>query len=243
MKKPLIGVTPLYDYNLSSWWIIPGYLEGIQKTGGLPVMLPFTDSAEDAWDLMADLDGLIITGGPDVNPQIYGEEPILQIGLLAPKRDVNEKLYFDAAIAMDKPILGICRGHQFINAMFGGTLYQDLPTQHPLPTNHSQKEPNYIASHRVDVLPDTPLSACMKGAEKIRVNSFHHQAIKTLGEGLAPMAIAEGEDLVESFYAPEYRFIWGTQWHPELLHKSPEEELKTQQLSIFKALVEASAVL
>ncbi len=240
MGKPLIGVTPLYDYNLSSWWIIPGYLEGIQKAGGLPVMLPFTDSAEEAAELMDRLDGLLITGGPDVNPQIYGEEPILRIGLLAPKRDVNEKLFYQAATAADKPILGICRGHQFINAMRGGTLYQDQPSQHPLPTSHNQREINIIATHEVDLLPDTPLAAWMKGADRIRVNSFHHQAIKTLGEGLVPMAIATGEDLVEAFYAPACRFCVGIQWHPELLHKSPEPELQEQQLAIFRALVEAS---
>ncbi len=233
-KKPLIGVTPLYDYNLSSWWIVPGYLEGIQKQGGLAILLPFGDSEADAEELVSRLDGVIITGGPDVNPQLYGEEPILQLGLLAAKRDVNERLIYEAAKRQDKPVLGICRGHQFINVMEGGTLYQDLPTQLPTETRHSQRKPSYVMTHFVDIIPDTPLHAWTGGLTELEVNSFHHQAIKDLAPTLKAMAISRGDGIVEATYDPQRRFCVGLQWHPELAFRDhPVHALA------FKALVDA----
>ena len=235
MSKPLIGITPLYDYNLSSWWMIPGYAEGIMKAGGVPVIMPFSDDPEITEELVSKLDGFIITGGPDVNPALYGEDATLQLGLLAPKRDVNEKLIYEFIRKQNKPVLGICRGHQLINVLEGGTLYQDLPSQKPSETRHSQREANYIMTHKVDVLEGTPLCQWLNGGREMDVNSYHHQAVKDLAPGLKPMALSKEDHLVESFYHPERRFTVGIQWHPELAYKdNPIHEV------IFKALVEAS---
>ena len=235
MSRPLIGITPLYDYNLTSWWMIPGYPEGIMKAGGTPVIMPFSDNAEMVEELVSSLDGFIITGGPDVNPALYGEDARLQLGLLAPKRDVNEKLIYEMIRKHNKPVLGICRGHQLINVLEGGTLFQDIPSQNPTETLHSQRQPNYIMTHTVDVVEGTPLSNWLDGAKEFDVNSFHHQAVKDLAPCLKPMALSKGDLLVESFYHPERRFTVGVQWHPELAYKdNPLHE------KIFEALVQAS---
>lgn len=237
--KPLIGVTPLYDYNLSSWWMVPGYMEGILAAGGIPVMMPFTDDSEVIEQEAERLDGAVITGGPDVDPSYYGETPLLRCGLLAPKRDVNEFAAAKALIAHDKPILGICRGMQLINTLCGGSLYQDLESQHPTLTLHDQKEPNYIPSHKIDIIPGTPLAEWLSGMTELEINSFHHQAVKVLGEGLEPMAFSQNEDLIEAFYAPAKKFCCGVQWHPELLHKSSVRKYHDEQLSVFRALINA----
>ena len=159
MSRPLIGVTPLYDYNYSSWWIIPGYLDAIIATGGAPVMLPFTDNEEVVKEHIERLDGIIFTGGPDSDPALYGEKPILKLGSTAPIRDVTEIIYFEHAYAKDLPIIGICRGMQLINILLGGSVWQDQPSQFPGTTNHDQREPNYIPTHKVDIIQGSPLSA------------------------------------------------------------------------------------
>ena len=239
MEKPLIGVTPLYDYNLKSWWIIPGYLQGIDEAGGLAVMMPFSDSEENTAELVSRLDGVLLTGGPDVDPALYGEDCIMQLGLLAPKRDVNERLIFNAALEQNKAMLGICRGMQFINVMFGGSLYQDLDRQFGPEIPHDQTEKNYVPSHSVSVIPGTPLSDWFAGRDSLRVNSFHHQAIKELGDGLAPMATADPDGFTEAFYAPDEKFCAATQWHPELLIASKDPEVHDSALRVFKAFVDA----
>ena len=241
MAKPLIGITPLYDYNLSSWWMIPGYAEAVQTCGGIPLIMPFSDDPEATAELVSKLDGIIITGGPDVNPSLYGEEIKMQLGLLAPKRDVNEKLIYEAARALDKPVLGICRGHQLINVLEGGTLYQDLPSMRPTETRHSQREPNYITTHKVEVIEGTPLSQWLEGAKEFDVNSYHHQGVKDLAPGLEAMALSSGDGpndgIVEAYYHPDRSFCVGIQWHPELAFKDHPTHLK-----IFQALVDAARV-
>ncbi|MGI6177678.1 MAG: gamma-glutamyl-gamma-aminobutyrate hydrolase family protein [Eubacterium sp.] len=239
MNKPLIGVTPLYDYNLKSWWIIPGYLQGIEAAGGIAVMMPFSDSEENTAELVSHLDGVVFTGGPDVDPALYGEDCIMQLGLLAPKRDVNEKLILNAALKQGKAVLGICRGLQFINTMFGGSLYQDLDTQLGPKIDHDQNEKNYVPSHSVNIIPGTPLSEWFDGSSSLKVNSFHHQALKELGEGLSPMAAADPDGFVEAVYAPGEKFCVGVQWHPELLFASKDPEVHESAMRIFRALVDA----
>lgn len=234
MAKPLIGITPLYDYNLSSWWMIPGYGEGIQASGGIPVIMPFSDSPSDTEELVSKLDGFIITGGPDVNPSYYNEEILLQLGLLAPKRDVNEKLIYEAIQRQNKPVLGICRGHQLINVLEGGTLYQDLPSMRPSETRHSQREPNYVMTHKVDLIEGTPISSWMDGAKEMEVNSYHHQAVKDLAPSLKAMALSTEDGIIESYYKPDSKFTVGIQWHPELAFKDHPLHRR-----IFKALVDA----
>ncbi len=235
MSRPVIGITPLYDYNLNSWWMIPGYAEAVQASGGIPVVLPFSDDREATAELVSKLDGFIFTGGPDSNPNMYGEEMVLQLGMIDSKRDVNEKLIYELVREADKPALGVCRGHQLINILEGGTLYQDLPSMKPSETRHSQRQPNYILTHRVDIAESTPLMDWMDGAKKLEVNSYHHQAIKDLAPGLKVMALSSEDGIIEAFYHPERRFTVGIQWHPELAYKDHPVHQR-----IFQALVDAA---
>lgn len=234
MKKPLIGVTPLYDDRMTSYWMIPGYMKGILQAGGLPVILPFIQNPEDVSQLVSQLDGLLFTGGPDVNPLLYGEEVIMESGILAPQRDILEVACLREAVERDLPCLGICRGLQLMNVVMGGSLYQDMETQHPTRTEHDQDHPYDALTHDVEIVAGSPLAQWTGGALEMRVNTLHHQAVKELAPGLAVMARSKGEDIVEAIWAPDKKFFCAVQWHPEFAHsKHPEHQ------AIFDAFVEA----
>ena len=228
--KPIIGVMPLWDDKKDSIWMLPGYMDGIRQAGGLPVILPFTEDEAE----IAQLDGLcsayLFTGGHDVSPEVYGETPLEGLIDCCKKRDAMEAVFLKKAMAADKPILGICRGIQFINAALGGTLYQDLPTQHPSAVVHHQTPPYDLPAHKVRIASGSPLSACL-GADSIGVNSCHHQAIKTLAPGLSVMAAAD-DGIIEAVCMPDRRFVWAVQWHPEFSFRTDENSRR-----IFRAFV------
>ena len=204
MEKPIIGVTPLWDEEKKSYWMLPGSLEGVKEAGAIPVILPLTTNGADIAQLADLCDGFLFTGGQDVDPQLYGEA---------------------------KPILGICRGIQFLNAALGGTLYQDLPTEHPSEIGHSMKPPYDRMAHTVHIWPMTPLASLL-GKTELEVNSCHHQAIRSLAPSLVEMARST-DDLIEAMYLPGKTFVWGVQWHPEM---SLQEESSRK---IFEAFVGA----
>jgi putative glutamine amidotransferase len=231
--KPIIGVMPLWDEKKDSLWMLPGYLDGIALAGGIPVIFPFTSDEDDIARVMSGCGGFLLTGGHDVSPGVYGEEPLEGLVDCCEKRDVLEGIVLKRAIAEDRPVLGICRGIQFINAALGGTLYQDLPTQHPSDVIHRQQPPYDVPSHVVHVVPDSPLHRYL-GTDMLRVNSSHHQAIKELAPGLEVMATSP-DGLVEAVYMPGRSFIWAVQWHPERLFLRDQNNVK-----IFRALVEAA---
>jgi putative glutamine amidotransferase len=231
--KPIIGVLPLWDEQKDSLWMLPGYLDGIALAGGIPVIFPFTSDEDDIARVMSGCGGFLLTGGHDVSPGVYGEEPLEGLVDCCEKRDVLEGIVLKRAIAEDRPVLGICRGIQFINAALGGTLYQDLPTQHPSDVIHRQQPPYDVPSHVVHVVPDSPLHRYL-GTDMLRVNSSHHQAIKELAPGLEVMATSP-DGLVEAVYMPGRSFIWAVQWHPERLFLRDQNNVK-----IFRALVEAA---
>lgn len=211
--KPIIGVLPLVDENLKSYWMLPGYFKGIEITGGIPVMLPLNND-EDCINQMIELcDGFLFTGGHDISPSLYGETVMNSSVVCCTERDTMETILFKKAVALDKPILGICRGIQFINAVLGGTLYQDIPAQYPTIVEHHQSPPYNIPVHSVEILEDSPLYNLLK-IKTMRVNSYHHQAIKRLAPSLKTAAVSE-DGLIEAVYMPEKRFVWGVQFHPE----------------------------
>lgn len=232
MNKPIIGVTPLWDEEKNSYWMLPGYLEGLEEAGAIPVILPLAADGADIAQLVDLCDGFLFTGGQDVAPQLYGEALKPTCGELCPARDTLERELLNRALEQDKPILGICRGLQFLNVALGGTLYQDLPTEHPSGIEHSMKPPYDQAAHMVRILPDTPLAALLQKTD-LDVNSCH-QAVKTLAPGLAEMARST-DDLIEAVYLPGKTFAWAVQWHPEMSLRADEASGK-----IFKAFVEAT---
>jgi putative glutamine amidotransferase len=129
MGKPIIGITPQYDYERNRVWIGPNYLEAIRSFGGIPILLPLEISAEDLEEATKHCDGFLYTGGPDIDPFLFGEETIKGGGVVIPQRDQMEEHLFHIAMKSMKPVLGICRGIQILNVLLGGTLYQDIPTQ------------------------------------------------------------------------------------------------------------------
>lgn len=233
MKKPVIGVLPLVDEERESLWMLPGYMEGISDAGALPIMLPLTSDEKEIEQLLEMCDGLLFTGGQDVSPEIYNEKRMDNLVCSCSERDAMELIVLKKAMDKNIPILGICRGIQFINAALGGTLYQDLPLQFGNDIDHHMTKPYDKVQHMVEIFDDTPLHDLLK-VGKLGVNSYHHQAIKTVAPELVPMAKAT-DGIVEAVYHPAQKFLWALQWHPEFSFKTD----KCSQ-DIFKAFIKAT---
>lgn len=218
MKKPVIGVVPLWDEEKESIWMLPHYLDGLRAAGALPVVFPLDADAEDIRQLYDLCSGLVFTGGQDVDPALYGQTRSDRCGPLCPRRDALESRLFRLAMEGGKPMLGICRGLQLMNVLLGGTLYQDLPTQHPSEISHSMKPPYDRPCHPVSLAKGGFLRSLL-GQEELEVNSYHHQAICRLAPSLR--AEAQSPDgLTEAFLCPEHPFLLAVQWHPEYRFRS-----------------------
>ena len=212
--KPIIGVLSAIDdeYALA---MPSAYGTAIEKSGGLPLILPYIEDEAALRDFVALCDGFCFTGGVDILPARYGEQTSPTCGQIQEHRDALELRVFDLILPTGKPLFGICRGAQLFNVALGGTLWQDLPSERPSPIHHRQTEEKFSPSHDVCVLPDTPLHALV-GTERITANSFHHQAVKTLGKDLMPMAYAD-DGVIEGFYHATHPYLRAYQWHPERL--------------------------
>jgi putative glutamine amidotransferase len=200
------------------------YLRAIEAAGGMPVVLP---PLGDAAAFAERLDGICLSGGPDLDPDTYGApDRHVELGPTEPDLDAFEIELARAADASGLPLLGICRGAQALNVARGGTLHQHL-------TGHRQTEPATATTHGVHVEPGSRL-AQITGAEVLRVNTFHHQAVDVIGRGLRPVAHA-ADGVVEGIEAPGSRLVVGVQWHAEGLTAMP------RHFALFEALVEAAA--
>lgn len=225
--RPTIGLTPLYDEEKQSFWMLPGYVEILEQCGAAPMILPLTANTEVLEACFALCDGLLLTGGQDVAPSFYGAEMQETCGAVCPSRDAMEAELLRRALAEDCPVLGICRGLQFLNAALGGTLYQDLPTEQRSTVEHHMAPPYDRAVHKVTVVADTLLSEILQKKE-LGVNSYHHQGISKLAPALREMAHA-ADGLIEAAYLPEKRFVAGVQWHPELAFRKDPDSVKLAQ--------------
>lgn len=197
--------------------MLPGYMKGIEETGGIPVMLPLTTDKEMIQQLVNQFDGFLFTGGHDVDPALYNEEKDSRCGEISTDRDQMEQILFDYAAALDKPMLGICRGLQLFNVLLGGTLYQDLPSLRESAINHKQNPPYSIPSHDVYIEKGSVLEQILK-TDQFQVNSYHHQGIKDLSSELLPVATAP-DGLIEAVEMPGKKFVLAVQWHPEFSYR------------------------
>ena len=163
------------------------------------------------------LDGLLLQGGADMSPKSYGETPINPMWAGDEIRDQYEIELFHEFVTQGKPVFGICRGHQVINVALGGKLYQDIATQCPGKGAHRDESKYENHFHDMRILPNTWLSRLYPQVEVKRINTIHHQAIKSIGEGLVPEAVSEPDGIVEAIRWEGHSFVVGVQWHPEFM--------------------------
>ncbi|KFI92576.1 gamma-glutamyl-gamma-aminobutyrate hydrolase family protein [Bifidobacterium stellenboschense] len=245
IDRPMVAVTPLMDYGKDSLWMLPGYMDAVLRAGGTPVMLPLTDDAAVVAQCAERFDAFLFTGGPDVGPSVGPDSMTDCTGdatddatgrgeVLSPERDRMESLLLPSVMRLDKPILGICRGVQFINRFLGGTLWRDLPTEHPGEIEHHMKPPYDAFGHTVTLTPGTPLAKLFTGESEIPVNSYHHQAVREPAPGLRVMATAP-DGVIEALWRPASRFLWAVQWHPEFLY-----QVDSRSQAIFDTFVTAT---
>jgi putative glutamine amidotransferase len=195
------------------------YPRAIERAGGVPVVIP--PLAHDAIaSLLGGLDGLCLSGGPDIDPSTYGAQPHAALGITEPDLDRFEIALVHAALERGLPVLGICRGLQTLNVALGGTLVQDLPSERPGPVRHRQTEPGREATHGV-ALQAGPVADAL-GARDVQVNSFHHQAVDRLGDGLVVQGHA-ADGVVEAVALEGAPFVLAVQWHAESLVAAHEQ--------------------
>ena len=213
------------------------YVEGVAEAGGVPVVLPPVGEARTAEAVIGGLDGLLLSGGSDLHPGYYGEEPIPELGVTVPERDTFEMALLERALRRQIPILGICRGMQVLNVALGGTLYQDLPSQmdHMVLLGHRQETPKWQPTHEVEVDGGSKVAEIL-GTNELKVNSYHHQAIKGLASGLVTVAYAS-DGVIEAVESSDLskRWIIAVQWHAEAMRDAGPEHR-----NLFEAHVSAA---
>jgi putative glutamine amidotransferase len=232
IKKPFIGITPGYDADKDISFIKSGYYEGVLKAGGLPVLIPLNINEDILNDYFNRCDGFLLSGGSDIDAMLYGENNLPANGEISPLRDLMEVFIVKKAIELNKPILGICRGIQVMNVAQGGTLYQDMGTQikDREVIKHDQSAPKWYPTHNVKI-ENGSIVRSLLGKDQIRVNSFHHQAVKDVAKDFWVTSSSE-DGIIESIEHKNHIFALGVQWHPELMWKENDEFLK-----FFKELV------
>ncbi len=234
-----IGISVSKDNEKQMLALPANYADAVREAGGVPWLLPtFAPGSvdEELVGLYVDrLDGLLLSGGPDLAPRYFGEEPHRDLGQVSPERDAIELLLARAALERDLPVLAICRGVQVLNVAAGGTLYQDVSSQVEGAIQHRQLAPRWHASHGVVVDNDSYVGRIFRTREScLVVNSFHHQAVREPAPGFVITA-RSADDVVEAIEGTEHSFAIGVQWHPEMM-----VEHSPAMLAPFRALVAAA---
>lgn len=212
-KRPIIGITG--NFGDKGCELAEGYYRSVLEAGGVPVVIPPFEDEAAADRLLMGIDGLLLSGGGDINPLLLGEEPSPALHSICPQRDGAELMLVEKAFRMQMPMFGICRGIQVLAAALGGKLHQDIAEGMPgvKLLKHSQQLAREYASHTVSIDKDSLLASIMN-ENSLAVNSFHHQAVAAPGSRLRVCAVAP-DGVIEAVESTEYKSILGVQWHPE----------------------------
>ena len=242
-RAPLIGITcsratggawGLYSLGHFMDYTFSDYSQAILHSGGAPVIIPAAQDRKSLERILSAVQGLILSGGPDVHPRRYGEEPMAGLAEVDETLDRMELMAAGLAVERNLPVLGICRGIQVLNVALGGTLYQDIPSQVPESICHTPRSDKAVNTHTVRIERGSRLHKII-GKHEIWVNGKHHQSVKDLGAGLVVAAQAK-DGVIEAVELPGKRFVIGVQWHPEGTWR---DDLYSREL--FQDFVRASA--
>jgi len=256
---PIIAITAKTEElrNRPQTTIPNAYARVVEEAGGVPIIIPISDKKETASQIAQFADGILFSGGDDIHPRYYGEEPLADMVISPDERTEFETALLREAMQLRKPVLGVCLGAQLINVTFGGSLYQDIPSQVPNPLNHRDQHNIKIVegtmlykifSNKIPLNPPfskgeirfPPLEKGGKGgfeqlySNEISIFSTHHQSVKSPGKGLIVSAMSS-DGVVEAIELPDYPFLIGVQWHPE---REPESEYTRL---LFKSFIEAAS--
>ncbi|SHG75038.1 gamma-glutamyl-gamma-aminobutyrate hydrolase family protein [Ornithinibacillus halophilus] len=232
--KPRIGITTSMEVEQDYYMVASANVQVIKNAGGLPVLLPYMESEEDIEEVAQSIDGLYATGGYDIDPTLFGEEPHPNLGTIIPERDTFELALMKRLLELNKPILGVCRGAQTLNLAAGGTMFQDIYSQAQRELlQHQQKAPKGYGSHFVHVVEGSLLHR-LTGKKKLRVNSRHHQANRSVTKTFLITGRAS-DGIIEAVESTTHRFALGVQWHPENMVTVGDEA----SFNIYKGFIEA----
>jgi putative glutamine amidotransferase len=237
VPAPLIGVSTSITVGETPEraYVNSAYLRAVEQAGGVPVLLapPLSAAAREA--LWARLDGLVLTGGGDIEPARFGQTPHPKTDLVSGERDALELELVDRALRDDVPLFAICRGLQVLNVALGGSLHQHVPDVAGEAIEHAQKERRQVSTHDVKLQAEGTRLGAIAGVSELRVNSMHHQAVDRLGRDLRDVAWAPDNVIEALEHADRRRWVLAVQWHPEeLVGHDPAAR------ALFSAIVEAA---
>ena len=225
MKKPVIVLSASYEQSallpaFYNYGVFNSNCNAIEKAGGIPLIAPYLKEEADIAQLVEQADGVFLTGGDDIDPAFYGAEKRPECGAVCTERDRFEDALIKEALRQDKPILGVCRGAQMMNASLGGTLYQDLKAETRTEVDHTNYAKFAGGAHTIEVDENSILYRIM-GQREMETNSLHHQGIRTLAPRLRAVAwtpdrLVEAVEVIGQTYAVCY------QWHPEMMTDSEQ---------------------
>lgn len=240
-KYPIIGISG--SILIDEGGMFPGYerayvnndyIQSLVRCKAVPYIVPMIDDEELIREQIINIDALILSGGQDINPLLWNEEPHNKLGTIMPKRDTFDSKLFKIALELKKPVLGICRGEQIINVVEGGSLYQDISLIENSYVKHNQQCLPSVATHTAQIKEGTKLYEILNEKE-VHVNSFHHLGVKKVAPGYIVSATAK-DGVVEAIEKIGEDFVIGVQWHPEMMTKDC-----SKMKNIFMALVNAAS--
>ncbi len=231
--KPIVGITAEVKED-GSFFQLSVYAKTITQAGGIPVLIPLVPS-EDLDALCQQIDALFVSGGEDIDPAYYGQNPHVHLGKVTPQMDEMEHALIQKILELDKPYLGVCRGMHMLNIVNGGSLYQSIHAQHEKPLmQHKQKAERTHRSHPIEVVEGSQLFNMIR-KKQFKVNSFHHQACDEVKSPLTIVARA-ADGIIEAIESTEHSFVYGFQWHPEEFALAGDEDSQ----GIFNAFIQAA---